>query len=114
MIASTKLAPIPVPISVTVATEIEIASGGESRPNAAAGGAHGDTAGRPAREQAEGDAGEMKQAGRDHEADGESNRIGSGRQLVAVGMAVEDRERADEQRSDPQWGARRERHHQPE
>ncbi len=58
----------------------------------AAGRAHGDPSGGPARQQAEADAGEVQQSGRDHEADRIGDRIGAGRQLGAMGVAVEDRE----------------------
>ena len=65
-----------------------------------AGRAHRDPPGRPLRQQPEGDAGEMKQAGGNHEAE----RIGDGvrafRQFGAMRMTVEDRENADEDRGD--------------
>ena len=54
--------------------------------------AHREASGRPARQQTEADAGEVQQAGRDHEADRIGDRIGAGRKFGAVGMAVEDRE----------------------
>ena len=61
--------------------------------------------------EARGDAGEVEQPGRDHEADAVGERVRRLGQLGAVGMAVKDREGADQYRSDPERRAQRERHH---
>ena len=73
--------------------------------NRATGGAHRDPSRRPARQQAEGDAAEMQTAGGDDEACRIGQRVGAGRKLGAVRMAVEDRERADDDARDPQAAA---------
>ena len=69
---------------------------------------------RPADQEPEGDAGQMEQPGRDHEAEAIGERIGRLGQLGAVGVAVKDRERADQHRRDPERRARRERDHRAE
>ncbi len=70
--------------------------------------------GRPLRQKAEADTGEMKQARGNHKAERIGDSIGAFRQFGAMRMAVEDREDADEDRGDPQIGFCGQRHHQAE
>ena len=67
-------------------------------------------AGLRAGEQAERDAGEVQEAGADHEAGGIGERAGGAGHLGAVGVAVEDREEADDDGGDDERRAQRQHH----
>ena len=87
------------PCAARSASGADQCAGEEVQPDAsdrAAADAHRLQAGRPARKQPQRDAGEVQQPGRDHEADAVGERARGLGQLRAVGVAVEDRERADQ------------------